>query len=377
LLSRLGRDVEARAALELGARAAPTDPAVASALAHATLATDDVRAARAALEPALHAHPQDARLLALSALVRAREGDPAGGLVAARQASAAAPEDAEVQLDLVEVARLAGDRAAEQQACANALRIDPQRFASTLCAVRTALDSADLARATQLLEQARSAGAPEPQLSRMRADLAVASGHGGLDVDAVRGFLRTHRNDVPLLISLARLQLQAEETNAADDTARQVLSLSPENGEALYVRAYVAYVDGHFATTAELLDRAARGTRSASLQARLSALRGMVAYEESRYGNPQQLADEAIRADPRCATAHLLRALIARNDRDAQRAALQEAARGTDTPAEAIARLATSLGATAEGCVLAERYVRMAPDGYDRRDVDDVRSDCR
>ncbi len=377
LLSRLGRDVEARSALEIGARSAPTDPSVASALAHAVLASDDVRAARAAIDPALRAHPDDARLQALSALVRAREGDPASALVAARTAGLAAPEDPEVQLDLVEVARLAGDRATEQQACATAQRLDPQRFAATMCAVRTALDAADLPRATQLLEAARGAGAPEPQLSRMRADLAVASGHGQLDVDAVRGFLRTHRNDVALMISLSRLQLQAEETNAADDTARRVLSLSPENGEALYVRAYVAYVDGHFSTTAELLDRAARSVRSASLQARLAALRGMLAYEESRYGNPQQLADQAIAADPRCATAHLLRALIASRDRDAQRAALQEAARGTDTPAEAIARLAMSLGSNAEGCALAERYVRMAPDGYDRRDVDDVRSDCR
>jgi tetratricopeptide (TPR) repeat protein len=377
LLSRLGRDAEARGALEAGARTTPTDATLAAALAHAALATDDVRAARAAIEPALRAHADDVRLVALSALVRARDGDAVNALAAARTAAGSAAEDPEVQLDLAEVARLAGDRATETQACANALRLDPQRFAATVCTVRTALDTADFTRATQLLEQARSAGAPEPQLSRLRAELAVASGHGALDVEAVQTFLRTHRNDVPLLVSLARLQLQAEDGNDADDTARRVLSLSPENPEALYVRAYVAYVDGHFGTADELLDRAHEGARTVSLRARVAALRGMLAYEDRRYGNPQALVDEAIAADGRCATAHLLRALIASRDPSAQRTALEAAAQGTDTPAEAIARLAMALGSNAQGCALAERYVRMAPDGYDRRDVDDVRGGCR
>jgi tetratricopeptide (TPR) repeat protein len=377
LLSRLGRDSEARVALEAGARTSPTDATLAAALAHAALATDDVRAARSAIEPALRAHADDVRLVALSALLRAREGDATSALATARTAAASATEDPEVQLDLVEVARLAGDRATETQACANALRLDPQRFAATVCTVRTALDAADFARATQLLEQARSAGAPEPALSRLRAELAVAAGHGALDVETVQTFLRTHRNDVSLLVSLARLQLQAEEGNDADDTARRILSLSSENPEALYVRAYAAYVDGHFGTSDELLDRAQVGARNVSLRARVAALRGMLAYEDRRYGNPQSLADEAIAADGRCATAHLLRALVASRDPSAQRAALEAAAQGTDTPAEAIGRLAMALGPNAQGCALAERYVRMAPDGYDRRDVDDIRGDCR
>ena len=63
-------------------------------------------------------------------------------------------------------------------------------------------------------------------------------------------------------------------------------------------------------------------------------------------------------------------------DREAQRTALAAAVAGTDPPAEAVARLAISLGPSTEGCALAVRYVRMAPDGYDRRDVDDVRADC-
>jgi Flp pilus assembly protein TadD len=377
LLSRLGRDAEARGALEAGARTTPTDATLAAALAHAALATEDVRAARTAIDPALRAHPDDVRLVALSALLRARDGDATNALAAARTAAGSAAEDPEVQLDLAEVARLAGDRATETQACANALRLDPQRFAATVCTVRTALDTADFTRATQLLEQARSAGAPELPLSRLRAELAVAAGHGALDVDTVQTFLRTHRNDVPLLVSLARLQLQAEDGNDADDTARRVLSLSPENPEALYVRAYVAYVDGHFGTADELLDRAHEGARTVSLRARVAALRGMLAYEDRRYGNPQALADEAIAADARCATAHLLRALIASRDPSAQRTALEAAAQGTDTPAEAIARLAMALGSNTQGCTLAERYVRMAPDGYDRRDVDDVRGGCR
>ncbi|MBX7196863.1 MAG: hypothetical protein K1X94_32735, partial [Sandaracinaceae bacterium] len=378
LLSRLGRDAEARQALELGARSAPTDPGVASALAHAALATDDVAAARQALGGALGAHPTDARLLVLSALLRARDGNPSSALQAAQQAAATAPEDAELQLDLAEVARLAGDRAVETQACASALRIEPQRFAATMCVVRTTLEAGDLPRATQLLEQARSAGAPEPQLSRMRAELAVAAGHGQLDVDTVQGFLRTQRNDVPLLVALARLQLQAEAGNDADDTARRILSISPEHPEALYVRAYVAYVDGHFSTAAELLDRSGRAATASSLRARVHALRGMLAFEEGRYGNPQALADQAIALDPRCATAHLLKALIAGSShRDAQRAELEAATQGTDTPAEAVARLAMALGPDTAGCALAERYVRMAPDGYDRRDVDDVRARCR
>jgi hypothetical protein len=69
--------------------------------------------------------------------------------------------------------------------------------------------------------------------------------------------------------------------------------------------------------------------------------------------------------------------VLASRDQAAERAALEAAARGTDAPAEAIARLANSLGPSARGCELADRYVRMAPSGYDRRDVDRVRDRCR
>jgi tetratricopeptide (TPR) repeat protein len=379
LLSRLGRVGDARQALDVAARGAPGDATIAAALAHVALAQGDTPAARAALEPALRAHGDDPRLRAISAILRAGEGERDAALALAREAAAAAASDPEVQLDLAEVARRAGDPTTEAQACGEALRLDPRRFAATLCVVRAAIDAADFARATQLLEEARQRQAPELELSRARADLAVAQGRGAVGVELVRGFTRTHRNDVPLLSALARLQLQAEESGAADDTARRILSIQPENAEALYVRAYAAYVDGHLSTAADLLDRLGRspGASASGLRARATALRGMLAYEESRHGNPQALADQALAADPRCSTAHLLRALIASRDRDAQRAALQAATQGTDTPAEAVARLALSLGPTPEGCALARRYVEVAPGGYDRRDVDDVRSDCR
>ena len=376
LLSRLGRDGEARGALEDGARTSPTDPTLAAALAHVLLATDDPRAARAALEPAFRVHADDARLAAISARILARGGEVARALTAARSAAERAADDPEVQLDLVEVAHIAGDRATEAQACDNALRLDPQRLGSTMCTVRLAIDSADFLRATQLLEQARTAGAADLPLSRLRAELAVAEGHGALDVETVRAFLRAHPNDVPLLVSLARLLLQAEDS-AAGEAAQRVLSLSPEHPEATYVRAYVAYVDGNFATASGLLDRTREAARDASLRARVAALRGMLAYEDRRYGDPEAMANDALAADPRCATAHLLRAVLASRDQAAERAALEAAARGTDAPAEAIARLANSLGPSARGCELANRYVRMAPSGYDRRDVDRVRDRCR
>jgi len=375
-LSRPGRDVEARQAPQPGARPTPSRPSIAAALAHTALSMEDIALARSALEPAMRAHGTDPRLMAISAVLRARDGEREGALVAARQASVSAPDDAEIRLDLAEVARLVGDRATETQACADALRLEPRRFAAVACTVRVVLEDGDIARATQLLEDARRTGAPEPQLSRLRAELAVAAGHGELAVAMVREFTRAHGNDAALLVALARLQLQAEDGAAADATARRVLGLAPENGEALYVRAYVSYVDGRFSTASELLDRAARTARGASLTARVTALRGMLAFESDRYGSPGPLADQAAAADPHCGVAHLLRALINERDRSAQRTALSAAVAGTDPPAEAVARLATSLGPSPEGCALAERYVRMAPDGYDRRDVESVRADC-
>jgi thioredoxin-like negative regulator of GroEL len=379
LLTRLGRASEARQALDGAARSAPTDPGVAASIAHAALAQGDVPGARSALGPALAAHAEDPRLRAIAARIRAYDGEASAALAAAREAAQAAPDDPEVQLDLADVARRAGDRAAELAACEGALRLDPRLFAATLCVVRAATDAADFTRATQLLEEARQREAPELELSRARAELAVAQGRGAVGVDLVRGWVRTHRNDVPLLTSLARLQLQAEEGNAADETARRILSIQPENAEALYVRAYVAYVDGHLGAAADLLERVTRspGASAPGLRARATALRGMLAYEDGRRGNPTALADQALAADPHCGTAHLLRALIASRDATARRAALQAAVAGTDTPAEAVARLAIALGPTPEGCALARRYVETAPRGYDRRDVDAVRSNCR
>lgn len=379
VLARSGRVSEARQVLDVAARSVPTDPSVAAAVAHAALAQGDLAAARSALTPALSAHPDDPRLRAISALLRAHDGEGQAALTAAREAATAAAEDPEVQLDLAAVARRVGDRTAESQACDAALRLDPRRFAATFCVVRAAIDAADFARATQLLEEARQRQAPELELARARAELAVAQGRGAVGVDLVRGFIRSHRNDVPLLTSLARLQLQAEEGNDADDTARRILAIQPENAEALYVRAYVAYVEGHFGAASDLLDRLARSPSAGApgLRARAAALRGMLAYEEGRYGNPSALAEQALAADPHCGTAHLLRALLSSRDAVAQRTALQAAVAGTDTPAEAVARLAVALGPTPEGCALARRYVEAAPRGYDRRDVDEVRSNCR
>jgi tetratricopeptide (TPR) repeat protein len=380
LLGRMGRMAESRAALETSARLSPGDAEIGAALARVALSQGDPRTARTVLDTAIRQHPEDARLQAVMAVLRATEGEGEGALSRARAAAQQAPTDPEIQLDVAQIARRIGNREAETAACAEAYRLDPLRFTSVLCLVRTASEAADFTRAGELLDQAAQRGAPAPDVNRARADLLVLQSRGAAGAAQVRRFLQTQRNDLALLSALARLQLQAEDTDEADSTARRVLERDEGHPEALYVRAYVANVNGAYARAIEYLDRisregAARGI-TRQLSARVTALRAMVAFEESRYGDPGALVDQALHADPHCGTAHLLRALRT-TERDAKRAELEAAVAGTETPAEAFGTLALIEGREGNGCALARQYLENAPSGYDHRDVEDLRSECR
>lgn len=380
LLGRLGRMIESRTALETAARLAPGDAEIGSALARVAIQQGDPSTARSALEMASRAHPDDPRLLAVMALLQATEGEGASALTQAQAAAQRASTDAEIQLDIAQIARRIGNREAEAAACAEALRLDPARFLSVLCLVRTESESANFARAHELLDQASQRGAPAPDVARARAEVLVLQSQGAAGATQVRHFLETQRDDIALLSALARLQLQAEDTEDADNTARRILALDRGHPEALYVRAYAANVSGRFGSAIEYLDRisregAARGI-TLQLSARVTALRGMVAFQESRYGNPAALADQALRADPRCGTAHLLRALRATQPAE-RRTELQAAVTGTETPAEAFGTLALLEGRGGNGCTLARQYLATAPSGYDHRAVEELASDCR
>ena len=380
LLGRMGRMNESRTALEMSARLSPDDPEIGAALARVALNQGDPRTARSVLDMALRQHAEDPRLLAVMALLRATEGEGESALTQARAASQRAPTDAEIQLDVAQIARRIGNREAETAACAEAYRLDPTRFFSVLCMVRTASESADFARANELLDQATQRDAPAPDVARARAEVLVLQSRGAAGAVQVRRFLRTQRDDIALLSALARLQLQAEDTDEADNTARRVLTLDRGHPEALYVRAYVANVKGRFSTAIEYLDRISRegASRGITLQlsARVMALRGMVAFQESRYGNPAALVDQALHADPHCGTAHLLRALRATQTAE-RRTELQAAVTGTETPAEAFGTLALLEGHAGNGCTLARQYLETAPSGYDHRAVEELASDCR
>ena len=380
LLGRMGRMNESRTALEMSARLSPGDAEIGAALARVALNQGDPRTARSALDMASRAHPEDPRLLAVMAVLRATEGEGQSALTQAQNAAQRAPTDAEIQLDVAQIARRIGNRQAESAACTEAYRLDPTRFSSVLCMVRTASEAADFPRANELLDQATQRGAPAPDVARARAEVLVLQSQGAAGAVQVRRFLQTQRDDIALLSALARLQLQAEETSDADNTARRVLALDRGHPEALYVRAYVANVNGRFSTAIEHLDGisregAARGI-TLQLSARVTALRGMVAFQESRYGNPAALVDQALRADPHCGTAHLLRALRASQTAE-RRTALQAAVAGTETPAEAFGTLALLEGREGNGCTLARQYLATAPTGYDHRAVEELARDCR
>jgi Flp pilus assembly protein TadD len=322
--------------------------------------------------------PEEPEILAASALVARARGRFDQAYDALERALRIRPTDAELMVEQGEAAMLLSrlDDAQRLFDAAAALRAPPPAVHVNLA--RLALERGRLEMASASL--GRATGAPELDVSRVRARILVARGAGRSGTTEL-GALRHGRGaDVVLSTALASLLVQAEDDRAARGVIAGALRRDADDPDALILSALIDTHEGRSAGARTSLDRAERSAAARgalpSVRARILAVRARVAFDGADATEARARAEEAVRLDPLCAEAHLL---LADLEIEASRDPIPElrlALAGTAPPGEAVGRLALRLGTGEERCALARRYLEIAPRGYDARDVQSALDDC-
>lgn len=373
-----GRPNEAVVALTEALGADPSSPAAVLLFARASLAADDIAAGERVVASAIAIDADDPEILAASALVARARGRFDQAYDALERALEARPTDAELMVEQGETAMLLSrlDDAARLFNAAAALRSAPPTVHVNLA--RLALERGQLDVASAALD--RATGAPELDVSRMRARVLVARGAGRGGADELGRLRRGRGSDVVLSTAYAALLVQAEDDRAARGIISGALRRDGDDPEALIVSALIDTHEGRGAGARSSLDRAERSAAARgalpSVRARILAVRARLAFDAADRAEARARADEAVRLDPLCAEAHLI---LADLEIEASRDPIPElrlALAGTAPPGEAVGRLALRLGPGEERCALGRRYLEIAPRGYDARDVRSALDAC-
>jgi tetratricopeptide (TPR) repeat protein len=373
-----GHSSEAVVALTEALGANPASAPAVLLFTRAALVTNDVAAAERVVGGAIAIAPEEPEILAASALVARARGRFDQAYDALERALRIRPTDAELMVEQGEAAMLLSrlDDAQRLFDAAAALRAPPPAVHVNLA--RLALERGRLEMASASL--GRATGAPELDVSRVRARILVARGAGRSGTTEL-GALRHGRGaDVVLSTALASLLVQAEDDRAARGVIAGALRRDADDPDALILSALIDTHEGRSAGARTSLDRAERSAAARgalpSVRARILAVRARVAFDGADATEARARAEEAVRLDPLCAEAHLL---LADLEIEASRDPIPElrlALAGTAPPGEAVGRLALRLGTGEERCALARRYLEIAPRGYDARDVQSALDDC-
>lgn len=377
LLVRMGQIREARDVLQLALASGRNDPDLVATYARVLLLNGQATEAQAQITSATSAHPEHLGLQAVSALLSATRGDRDRALSQLRRLAPAMPTDVDVRLDLANVARASANREVETSACDDALRIDSHSGPARLCVARVATDNADFERAHRLIDEAKTSGYRGLEVARAEAQLLASEGRGQSGLNDVQGFLEAHPNDPVILAARARLELQSEDGRRALTTAQLLLRLDSRDPEGLFASAYAGYLNRSRDTSSYITGALEEGTRRGmpfTFMARVQGLRALIAFDSSTTQASQQGTEAAAR-DPHCGIAQLALALVAdaQHNGEAFQRALRAAGVSTDPPAEVIARLAT-LETSDQRCQIANRYLRMAPRGWDASSMQRITS---
>ena len=229
------------------------------------------------------------------------------------------------------------------------------------------------------VEPAPEAPVDPASVDRLRARAMVLGGDGAVAVAELREMTTTYPDDASIALALARVLAQAEEDTEAGSAFDRVLELDAQNVDAhvglarLTTRAArLPRAREHLAAAREAYER---GDSDPVLEARLSVTEGIIVFELGDYAEASRHAERALELDDQSAEAHLLLGRIAiERDEDAA-PHLRAAVAGRAPPAEALGMLVPRAGD--DSCELAERYLLIAPRGYDAPVVRRAQRRCR
>jgi Flp pilus assembly protein TadD len=246
---------------------------------------------------------------------------------------------------------------------------------------RVAIDGADADSADEALTDARRTGADPAFLERLNAELLVLRGDGAAAVPDLRAMTEAYSDDAMLWAALGRALAQAERDSEAERAFQRALELDEHAIDALVglarLKTRAANIRAARAHLRDARQAYDAGEPNATAEARLFVTEGGIDFELGDFDEATAHAQRALTLDGRSAEAYLLLARIALERRDDSATDhLRAAAAGRAPPAEALGLLIPRLSGD-EACTLADRYLVIAPHGYDLRDVRRVQQRCR
>lgn len=358
----------------------PFDLEVVPLIARAYVASGQMDRALEAVRVALRQRRGAPELIVAKAQIDLARGNANEALEALRGVVRTRRDDPEIHTALGEAARQVGHVAEARRAFDRAIELRPGHMPALIGLADLALDGRELEAAERAITRAREAGSEGGiALDRVQARLHALRGAGNEAVEAVQGLARSSEDTV-LWTCLGQVLAQAERNQEAERAFQRALRLDGQQPDALLGLATVQIRLGALGRVPSTIGAAERAGQSrgmgAAFEARLLAVRGALRFEYGSFDDAAALARQALEKDESSPPAHLLLAVIAIERGEDPREELRRAVAGQAPAAEAIGRLAVTLGRGDEACELAGRYMRMAPRGVDAPDVSAVVARC-
>ncbi len=358
---------------------APTNVDLVLVLVRAYLEQHQPDQAHHFLQLALQRHASSSKLQILAAQVDLAQGHADTAYTALHRLVATNPDDASLQSALGEAARQSGHTDEAHSAFEKALHLDPHDVRSLLGLGQLAIDAGDADAAQAVFERATQSGVHDPRLDSVHGQVLMLQGAGD-EAAAVLKPLAEEANTASLWAAFGRALTQAERDSDARSAFRKALHLDPHNPEAQLGNARIEIRGLAFGQAGHAIDDAERDGRARHLgdvfEARVWALRGLLAYNNGQAEPAKEDAQKALAKDPACAYAHFVLAQIAIDGNQDPIPELRKAAQGHTPAPEVLGMLAKRLGHSDEACQLAHHYMQIASTGVDAHDVSQVVAGC-
>lgn len=266
--TRVGALDLARKAAERAATGRRDDPGAALRLARLDAMAGDPAAAESRLVAAAARNPANATLPALLAELRAARGDSKAALAAIAEAQKLAPTDTNLWLREAQLRLASGDLQGANRATAVAARQAPANKAVLNARVATLVQSKDHAAALKLVEDALRDNPGDPAISVLHANVLASAGQIDAAISTVQQLVKADPRSIPLLSTLAELQLRKGDTVSARATARSVDEVIKGHPAAISIDAEIAVREKRFAAAADAFATANVRAKSANLAVR-------------------------------------------------------------------------------------------------------------
>lgn len=384
-LLEAGSTEEALTVLEAGLRAAPNHLTLVDTAAQAYIEAGRVpeaekltSAALAALDGEGWAHGSHARVLLA-------KNEAAKAMTELDRAVELSPDDASLYALRGDAARKVDSRQEAEASYKKALELDPDQARALSGFVALLVDMAEFDRAAKVIAQMDEAKVRDLRADEQRLRYLVRTGAGQSGVTTMRSAVGRHRSNAGLLLTGARVYLQAEDYTRAGSYFQYA---KREGADARLADTGLALTQiyGRRKLGAEkTLERAVEAVDAegnplgADPQAQVWELvvKARFALVDDKRGLAVRYGNEAAELMPDDADVHLLFADIEEGRDRSPEESLRKAADAPIPMPVAAGRLATLLGPSEEGCAMAARYLNANRIGRLANRVRDVSRQCK